>query len=117
MHLPIDNGLPTTHKCSPPRTTATTTIYLSNTIKPIPIMNITHSIVSERDRALLAGDYSSYHSQATRRIHNLRRRLGASNRGRKYNPKGPVTADNVAQNAEYSLPNSYLPLHLLTLLL
>jgi signal recognition particle subunit SRP68 len=66
-------------------------------------MNITNSVVSERDRALLAGDYSSYHSQATRRIHNLRRRLGASNRGRKYNPKAPVTPDNVAQNAEYLL--------------
>ncbi|KEF55236.1 uncharacterized protein A1O9_08890 [Exophiala aquamarina CBS 119918] len=64
-------------------------------------MNITHSIVSERDRALLAGDYSSYHSQATRRIHSLRRRLGASNRGRKYNPKGPVTPENVVRNAEW----------------
>src|SRR4051812_47494883 len=64
-------------------------------------MNITHSFVSERDRALLSGDHSSYHAQATRRIHNLRRRLGASNRGRKYNPKAAVTPDNVAQNQEY----------------
>lgn len=64
-------------------------------------MNITHSFVSERDRALLSGDYSSYHAQATRRIHNLRKRLGASNRGRKYTPKAAVTPENVAQNQEY----------------
>ncbi|EXJ81727.1 hypothetical protein A1O1_07792 [Capronia coronata CBS 617.96] len=64
-------------------------------------MNITSSVVSERDRALLGGDYSVYHAQATRRIHNLRRRLGATNRGRKYNPKSPVTAESVAQNAEW----------------
>ncbi|KAJ9501845.1 signal recognition particle subunit srp68 [Exophiala xenobiotica] len=64
-------------------------------------MNITSSIVSERDRALLGGDYNAYHAQATRKIHNLRRRLGAVNRGRKYTPKSPVTADNVAKNAEW----------------
>lgn len=63
-------------------------------------MNITSSVISERDRALLGGDYNAYHAQATRRIHNLRRRLGATNRGRKYTPKSPVTAENVAQNAE-----------------
>ncbi|KAG9768210.1 Signal recognition particle subunit SRP68 [Exophiala dermatitidis] len=64
-------------------------------------MNITSSVISERDRALLGGDYNAYHAQATRRIHNLRRRLGATNRGRKYTPKSPVTAENVAQNAEW----------------
>lgn len=63
-------------------------------------MNITSSIVSERDRALLGGDYSAYHAQTTRKIHNLRRRLGSATRGRKYTPKAPVTAENVAQNAE-----------------
>lgn len=81
-------------------------------------MNITHSVVSERDRALLAGDHSSYHAQATRRIHNLRRRLGASNRGRKYNPKAAVTPDNVVQNAEYIYPDPVrLYLRLLILVL
>ena len=64
-------------------------------------MNITSSIVSERDRALLGGDYDTYHSQASRKIHNLRRRLGTANRGRKYTPKAPVTAASVAKNAEY----------------
>ncbi|KIW13920.1 hypothetical protein PV08_06701 [Exophiala spinifera] len=64
-------------------------------------MDITSSIVSERDRALLGGDYNTYHAQATRKIHNLRRRLGAANRGRKYTPKSPVTVENVAKNAEW----------------
>ena len=63
-------------------------------------MDITTSVASERDRGLLGGDYNAYHAQATRKIQNLRRRLGASNRGRKYNPKAPVTAENVAKNAE-----------------
>lgn len=64
------------------------------------MMNITVSVVSERDRALLAGDYNAYHAQATRKIQNLRRRLGAATRGRKYTPKAAVTAENVAKNAE-----------------
>jgi signal recognition particle subunit SRP68 len=64
-------------------------------------MNITASFASERDRALLGGDYNAYHAQATRKIHNLRRRLGtATPRGRKYTPKATVTAENVAKNAE-----------------
>ena len=63
-------------------------------------MNITASVASERDRALLGGDYNAYHAQATRRIQNLRRRLGAATRGRKYTPKAAVTAEKVAKNAE-----------------
>ena len=63
-------------------------------------MNITQSITSERDRALLTGDYNTYHAQGTRRVQHLRRRLGAANRGRKYNPKAAVTPQNVAQNVE-----------------
>lgn len=64
-------------------------------------MEITGSVVAERDRGLLGGDYNTYHAQTSRRIHKLRSRLGtATPRGRKYTPKAPVTADNVAQNAE-----------------
>lgn len=64
-------------------------------------MDITRSIVSERDRSLLSGDYNAYHAQASRRIHTLRRRLGAATiKGRKYSPKAAVTPVNVAQNAE-----------------
>lgn len=64
-------------------------------------MNITQSIVSERERALIGGDYAAYHAQATRRIHGLRKRLGAATpRGRKYTPKAPVTTTNVLENAQ-----------------
>ncbi|OCT48158.1 putative signal recognition particle [Cladophialophora carrionii] len=63
-------------------------------------MNITSSLISERDKALLGGDYNAYHAQATRKIQNLRRRLGAATRGRKYSPKAPVTAENVSKNAD-----------------
>src|SRR5271154_4856241 len=61
-------------------------------------MDITRSVVSERDRALLGGDYKAYHAQATRRIHAIRKRLGiATPRARKYIPKAPVTAENISQ--------------------
>jgi signal recognition particle subunit SRP68 len=63
-------------------------------------MDITNSFASERDRALLGGDYNAYHAQTTRKIHNLRKRLGAATRGRKYTPKSAVTTENVAKNAE-----------------
>ncbi|KAJ9614574.1 signal recognition particle subunit srp68 [Cladophialophora chaetospira] len=64
-------------------------------------MNITTSVASERNRALLGGDYNAYHAQATRKIQNLRRRLGAATPGRKYTPKAKVTAENAAKNAEW----------------
>ena len=65
-------------------------------------MNITRNVVSERERALLSGDYAAYHTQASRRIHTLRKRLRVTTpKGRKYSPKDPVTTENVAANAEY----------------
>lgn len=65
-------------------------------------MNITQSIISGRDRALIGGDYSNYHTQSTRRIHTIRKRLGVTTpKGRKYTPKGPITPQDVAKNAEY----------------
>lgn len=64
-------------------------------------MEITKSIVSERNRALLGGDYGVYHAQASRRIHTIRKRLGATTpRGRKYTPKSAVTAQDIAKNGE-----------------
>lgn len=67
-------------------------------------MEITKSIVSERDRALIGGDYGNYHTQATRRIHTIRKRLGTTTpKGRKYVAKSPVTAQDVAKNREYVL--------------
>jgi signal recognition particle subunit SRP68 len=64
-------------------------------------MDITRSIASERERALLAGDHNGYHAQASRRIHTLRRRLKITTpKGRKYSPKEAVTAESVANNVE-----------------
>jgi signal recognition particle subunit SRP68 len=66
-------------------------------------MDITRSIVSERDRGLLNGDYDAYHAQAGRRIHTLRKRLGiATPRNRKYTPKATVTGEQLAQNVEWA---------------
>ena len=68
-------------------------------------MNITESIATQRNKALLSGDYDTYHAQTTRRIHALRKRLGvATPRGRKFTPKGPVTAEDVRKNVELVQP-------------
>lgn len=73
-------------------------------------MNITKSIVFERDRALIGGDYSSYQAQTTRRIHTIRRRLGVTTpRGRKFTPRSAVTAQNVAKNTESVRCRKVLP--------
>lgn len=65
-------------------------------------MDITASILSQRDRALIGGDYSAYHTQATRRIQRIRGRLGVSTpRGKKYTSKNEVTAADVAKNTEF----------------
>ena len=64
-------------------------------------MNITKSIVSQRDRALIRGDYNNHHAQATRRIHTIRKRLAATTpRGKKYTQRSPVTAQHVAEKAQ-----------------
>lgn len=65
-------------------------------------MNITSYVTSERESALLVGDYNVYRAQATRRIHSLRKRLGqTTQKGRKYIPKAPVTADDIQRDHEY----------------
>lgn len=64
-------------------------------------MDITKTVTTERDRALIGGDYATYHAQATRRIQSLRRRLGASTpRGRKFTQKPAVTSDDVSKNVQ-----------------
>jgi signal recognition particle subunit SRP68 len=65
-------------------------------------MNITGYVSSQRDSGLLLGDYHTYQAQATRRIRSLRKRVGqATPKGRKYSPKTPITAVDIAQNDEY----------------
>ncbi len=65
-------------------------------------MNITSYVKSERESALLVGDYNAYRAQTTRRIHSLRKRLGQTTlKGRKYMPKAPVTANDIQRDHEY----------------
>lgn len=65
-------------------------------------MEITKSVVSQRDRALVGGDYQTYHVQITRRIHTIRKRLGITTpKGRKYSAKAAVTSQDVSKNSEW----------------
>jgi signal recognition particle subunit SRP68 len=64
-------------------------------------MEVTKFIVSGRDKAKLYGDYATYRTQLSNRIHNLRRKLGIATKPRaKYTSKAPVTAADIASNHE-----------------
>ena len=64
-------------------------------------MDITNFVVQGRDKALLYGDYSSYHAQLSKRILSTRKKLGTvtKNRG-KFQKKGEVKAQDIAENHE-----------------
>ncbi|KAL8753438.1 MAG: hypothetical protein Q9199_005057 [Rusavskia elegans] len=64
-------------------------------------MDITRFIVSQRDKALLVGDHGSYRKQLSRRLLVVRKKLNCSSKGRKYTPKSPITAEDIASNHEY----------------
>jgi signal recognition particle subunit SRP68 len=64
-------------------------------------MNITESVLTQRNRALVSGDYNSYHEQTARRIHAIRKRLGVTTRrGQKFVSKERITAADIAKNSE-----------------
>jgi signal recognition particle subunit SRP68 len=64
-------------------------------------MNITGSVLAQRNRALVGGDYSSYHAQTARRVHAIRKRLGVTTRrGQKFISKERVTVTDIAKNSE-----------------
>jgi signal recognition particle subunit SRP68 len=64
-------------------------------------MEVTKFIVSGRDKAKLYGDWATYRTQLSNRIHNLRTKLGIAAKPRaKYSTKGPVTAEDIASNLE-----------------
>lgn len=64
-------------------------------------MDITNFVVSQREKALLVGDYGSYHTQLSRRLLVVRRKLKqTSTRGTNYSAKGPVSAENIKSNHE-----------------
>lgn len=65
-------------------------------------MDITDFIVSQRQKALLVGDYGSYRKQLSRRLLVVRRKLNyTSVKGRKYAAKTPVSVDDIAKNHEF----------------
>ncbi|TVY53250.1 Signal recognition particle subunit SRP68 [Lachnellula cervina] len=65
-------------------------------------MEITKFVVSGRDKAKLYGDYATYRSQLSSRIHNLRKRLGIATKPRaKYTAKAPVTLEDIGRNHDY----------------
>lgn len=64
-------------------------------------MDITSYIVQGRDKALLYGDYATYHNQLVKRLLNSRRKLGivTKNRG-KFHKREHATAEEMGQNPE-----------------
>lgn len=65
-------------------------------------MDITGFVTAQREKALLVGNYGSYRTSLSRRLLTVRKKLGrASPKGRKYAPKAPITADDVASNNEF----------------
>ncbi|KAI4281474.1 MAG: hypothetical protein L6R35_005644 [Caloplaca aegaea] len=65
-------------------------------------MEITSFIIARRDKALLVGDYSLYRQQLSRRLLVVRKKLNVSSTGRKYTPKAPITAQDIAGNHEFA---------------
>ncbi|KAI5865083.1 hypothetical protein GGS23DRAFT_557601 [Durotheca rogersii] len=65
-------------------------------------MDITTFVVSARNQALLYGDYSTYHKQLSKKLHNCRKRLDivTKNRG-KFTKREPPTAEQVSENHEF----------------
>ena len=65
-------------------------------------MDITTFIVSQREKALLVGDYAFYRKQLSRRLHVVRKKLHYSSaKGNKYAARPAVTAEDIAENHEY----------------
>lgn len=65
-------------------------------------MDITSFVVQGRDKALLYGDFSTYHGQLAKRLLNARKKLGivTKNRGKFRKPE-QVTAQDIQANIEY----------------
>ena len=65
-------------------------------------INITNFIITQREKALLIGDYASYRKQLSRRLLVVRKKLHyTSAKGKKYTARPAVTSDHVSKNHEY----------------
>ena len=64
-------------------------------------MDITSFVSSNRERALLVGDYNTYRAQLTRQLLALRKKLGqATAKNAKYAKKATIRAQDIAENKE-----------------
>lgn len=65
-------------------------------------MEVTNYIVSQRQNALLVGDYASYMKQLSRRLLVVRKKLHyTSTKGKMYAARPALTAEDIAENHEY----------------
>ncbi|KAH4083573.1 signal recognition particle subunit SRP68 [Parastagonospora nodorum] len=65
-------------------------------------MDITKFVSEFRESAFLLGDYSTYHTQLSRRLRIVEKKLGrATPKNAKYAAKAPVTAEDIAKNNEF----------------
>ena len=65
-------------------------------------MEITQFIASNRNDALLLGDYGSYRRQLSRRLPKLRAKLGrATPKGKKFTSRAPITVEEISSNPEF----------------
>lgn len=76
-------------------------------------MDITDYIFARREEVLVAGDYNGYRAHTTRKLHNIRKKLGQTTpKGRKYTSKPPISAEDVGQNVAYaSQSRTFIMLH------
>lgn len=73
-------------------------------------MDITNFVMSQREKALNVGDHATYRKQLARRLLVVRKKLNYTVKGRKYNPKTPITVQDIGRNHEYvhSIPDRLL---------
>ncbi|OAA61454.1 hypothetical protein ISF_05533 [Cordyceps fumosorosea ARSEF 2679] len=65
-------------------------------------MEITSFVLQGRDNSLVYGDYSTYHSQLSKRLLSSRKKLGIATRNRgKYHKAEAITSERIAENREY----------------
>ncbi|KAK4454407.1 signal recognition particle subunit SRP68 [Podospora aff. communis PSN243] len=65
-------------------------------------MDITKTVVSLREAALLYGDYGTYHTQLSRKLLNCRKKLNIATKNRgKFQNKGTASAEQIGENHEY----------------
>lgn len=70
-------------------------------------MDVTNFIVSQREKALLVGDYGFYRKQLSRRLLIVRKKLHyTSTKGKKYAARPAVTAEDITRNHEYVDPKA-----------